>query len=126
MVLGILAHLMMYGPSSFKFQRMWTRHEDFWRCVSSSWQEVTGGFGLRKLAEKLKHLKRKLQIWNKEVFGWTGRHIKALKEKIEEGDARLQEVYSETVEDDLLASKIELDVWQKREDMRLAQHVKSI
>ncbi|XP_040994284.1 uncharacterized protein LOC121240822 [Juglans microcarpa x Juglans regia] len=51
-------YLPRYGPSSFKFHFMWTTHEDFWRCVSSSWEGGVYGTGLWKLAEKLKRLKQ--------------------------------------------------------------------
>ncbi|KAF5447225.1 hypothetical protein F2P56_032793 [Juglans regia] len=82
------------------------------------------GTGLWKLAAKLKRLKLVLKSWNKEVFGWTGKHIKELEAKVEEGELRLQECYSEDVEADVLANKVELDVWLQREESRIAQQVK--
>ncbi|XP_040987651.1 uncharacterized protein LOC121235368 [Juglans microcarpa x Juglans regia] len=124
MLLGLSATLSRYGPSSFKFHFMWTTHEDFWRCVSSSWEGGVYGIGLWKLAKKLKRLKQVLRTWNKEIFGWTGRHIKDLEIKVEEGEASLQERFSEDVEMDVLANKMELDVWLKREEARLAQQFK--
>lgn len=65
MILGLLSLVLKYGPSSFKFQQMWTTHEDFMSCVTTSWQESTEGLGLWKLAEKLKRLKVVLRSWNK-------------------------------------------------------------
>ncbi|KAF5468656.1 hypothetical protein F2P56_012795 [Juglans regia] len=97
MLLGLADPVLRYGPSSFKFQQMWTLHEDFWRCVSS----------------------------NKEVFGWTGAHIKRLEAQVEEGEASLQEGFSEDVENDVLAARLELSVRQKREEIRIAQQVKN-
>ncbi|KAF5458789.1 hypothetical protein F2P56_022794 [Juglans regia] len=82
------------------------------------------GMGLWKLVAKLKRLKLVLKSWNKDVFGWTGKHIKELEAKVEEGEFRLQECYSEDVEADILANKVELDVWLKREESRIAQQVK--
>lgn len=56
-ILGLADPLLRYGSSSFKFQQMWTLHEDFGRCVSSAWQENIGGSGLWQLAYKLKRFK---------------------------------------------------------------------
>ncbi|KAF5477452.1 hypothetical protein F2P56_004092 [Juglans regia] len=69
MVLGLSVSSARYGHTSFKFQYMWTNHEDFWRCVSSSWQVEVNGMGLWKLAVKLKRLKLVLKSWNKDMFG---------------------------------------------------------
>ncbi|XP_035542978.1 uncharacterized protein LOC118346079, partial [Juglans regia] len=91
---------------------------------TSSWQVEVNGTGLWKLAAKLKRLKLVLKSWNKDVFGWTGKHIKELEAKVEEGELRLQECYSEDVEVDVLANKVELDVWLQREESRIAQQVK--
>ncbi|XP_041000717.1 uncharacterized protein LOC121246597 [Juglans microcarpa x Juglans regia] len=96
MVLGLSVSSTKYGHTSFKFQYMWINHEDFWRCVSFL---VGGGNG-------------------------TGKHIKELEAKVEEGEFRLQECYSEDVEVDVLANKVELDVWLKRQESRIAQQVK--
>ncbi|XP_035540280.1 uncharacterized protein LOC118344244 [Juglans regia] len=54
----------------------------------------------------------------------NGKHIKELEAKVEEGELRLQECYSEDVEADVLANKVELDVWLQREESRIAQQVK--
>ncbi|KAF5474951.1 hypothetical protein F2P56_006803 [Juglans regia] len=124
MLLGLSDCLTRYGLSSFKFHFMWTTHEDFWPYVSSSWEVPMYGSGLWKLAGKLKRLKQALRTWNKEVFGWTSRHIKNIEMRVEEGETNLQERYSEDVEMDVLANKMELDVWLRREENRLAQQFK--
>lgn len=96
-------------------------HDNFWKLVSFVWQEYVRGSGLSKLAFKLERLKVALWHWNKEVFGWTRDHIKSLEERVEEGEARLQEQFSEDVESDVLATKVELMTWLKREEARIAQ-----
>ncbi|KAF5468557.1 hypothetical protein F2P56_012700 [Juglans regia] len=124
LLVGLKDRLMRYGPSVFKFQQMWTSHDDFWRIVSLVWQEGSYGSGLSSLAIKLKRLKIALRCWNKDVFGWTGAHIKRLEERVEEGETQLQEHYSVDVETDVLATKLELSSWLKREETRIAQKVK--
>ncbi|XP_041025362.1 uncharacterized protein LOC121265753 [Juglans microcarpa x Juglans regia] len=64
--------------------------------------------------------------WNSDVFGWTGAHIKRLEARVEEGEVSLQEGFSEDVENDVLASRLELSIWQKGEELRIAQQVKNV
>ncbi|KAK4419665.1 hypothetical protein Salat_2379400 [Sesamum alatum] len=48
---------------------MWARHPDFLATVQSNWGFPTGCHGKAGLSAKLKRLKHKLRVWNKEVFG---------------------------------------------------------
>ncbi|KAF5470850.1 hypothetical protein F2P56_011338, partial [Juglans regia] len=99
-------------------------HVDFPSCVREVWNQTEAGSGLLKLAAKLKKLKVVLKGWNKKVFGWTTGHIKELEGRIERLESHLQLNYDEEVELDLLASKMELDTWICREEVRLAQCAK--
>ncbi|XP_042950203.1 uncharacterized protein LOC122282311 [Carya illinoinensis] len=76
------------------------------------------------LVTKLKHLKIALRTWNNQIFGKTVSHIAALEDRIKGLEVSLQSEYAEDVEDDLVASQLELSVWLNREEQRLAQQAK--
>ncbi|XP_042969986.1 uncharacterized protein LOC122302667 [Carya illinoinensis] len=69
-----------HGHVPFKFQQMWTTHENFSNFVTNEWKED-------------------------------------LEEQLQLGD-------SKDVELDLLTTKVELDTWNTREEIRLAQQAK--
>ncbi|RVW38817.1 hypothetical protein CK203_074199 [Vitis vinifera] len=58
------------GPSPFRFENMWLKTEGFKELVRSWWQgtEVRGNASY-KLATKMKEIKQKLKVWNREEFG---------------------------------------------------------
>lgn len=59
---------------------------------------------------KLKRMKVVLRDWNKRTFGRTDCQIADLEVRIEGLETSLQESYSVEIEDDLVASKIELSM----------------
>ncbi|XP_022880648.1 uncharacterized protein LOC111397916 [Olea europaea var. sylvestris] len=65
--------------------------------------------GLEKLAAKLKATKNTLKVWNKQVFGKVDNIILELEERVEALDHRLQDTYSDDIEQEYLISKIELE-----------------
>ncbi|RVW27354.1 hypothetical protein CK203_109429 [Vitis vinifera] len=58
------------GSTPFRFENMWLKEEGFKDLVHSWWQgiEVKGNASY-KLAIKMKEIKQKLKVWNREVFG---------------------------------------------------------
>ena len=58
------------GPSPFRFENMWLKVEDFLDLIRNWWRgiEVRGTASYR-LEAKMKELKQKLKVWNREVFG---------------------------------------------------------
>ncbi|CAI9755487.1 unnamed protein product [Fraxinus pennsylvanica] len=125
MIIHLQKQFISYGPSPFRFQRMWCEHELFLPCVEAAWKShdrslVLGG--LEKLAAKLKVTKEALKVWNKQVFKRVDNVILELEEHVEALDSRLQ--CSEDVEQEFLNAKIELEEWQRREEIRLAQLAK--
>ena len=58
------------GPSPFRFENMWLKVEGFIDLIRSWWRgiEVRGTVSFR-LAAKMKGIKQKLKVWNREVFG---------------------------------------------------------
>ena len=59
-----------WGPTPFRFEKMWLLHSEFRKCFSTWWQEgQEDGWEGHKFMRKLKFVKSKLKFWNKEVFG---------------------------------------------------------
>ena len=58
------------GPTPFRFENMWFKVEGFKDLIRSWWWgiEVRGSASFR-LSAKLKELKQKLKVWNREKFG---------------------------------------------------------
>ncbi|RVW97997.1 hypothetical protein CK203_029087 [Vitis vinifera] len=58
------------GPSPFRFENMWLKADGFTDLLRSWWQgvEVRGRASVR-LAIKMRVLKQKIKVWNREVFG---------------------------------------------------------
>ena len=58
------------GPIPFRFENMWLKVEGFKDLVHSWWQGIeVRGSASYKLASKMKEIKQKLKVWNREVFG---------------------------------------------------------
>ncbi|XP_022867043.1 uncharacterized protein LOC111386798 [Olea europaea var. sylvestris] len=117
----------LYGPTPFRFQRMWCEHEGFLPLVEAAWRLGDSGLmlgGLEKLMAKLKATKKALKLWNKEIFGRVDNVILELEERVEALDSRLQDAFSNEAEQEYLSSKIELEEWQRREEIRLSQLAK--
>ncbi|RVW27976.1 hypothetical protein CK203_094127 [Vitis vinifera] len=58
------------GSTPFRFENMWLKVEGFKDLIHSWWQgiEVRGSTSF-KLAAKMKEIKQKLKVWNREIFG---------------------------------------------------------
>jgi len=56
-------------PSSLKFMKMWTLHNNCKQVVQDCWNVNIAGCPMYILSTKLKLLKNKSKVWNKEVFG---------------------------------------------------------
>ncbi|RVW42532.1 hypothetical protein CK203_106639 [Vitis vinifera] len=56
-------------PTPFRFENMWLKAEGFKELVRSWWQGIdVRGSASYKLATKMKEIKQKLKVWNREVF----------------------------------------------------------
>jgi len=67
------------GKAPFKFKNMLLEYEGFNDLISKWWGQLhVPGFASFLVASKLKYLKEKLKVWNKEVFG----DIEAKKHKL--------------------------------------------
>ncbi|KAG2684878.1 hypothetical protein I3760_10G096300 [Carya illinoinensis] len=104
---------------------MWVSYPPFFYCVSVSWKgETVGGSRLYRLVTKLRRLKIALRSWNKHIFGRMDTHIAVLEDRIKGLEVSLQCTFSEDMEDDLIASQMELSVWLDRDEKCLSQQVK--
>nr|XP_027109270.1 uncharacterized protein LOC113729143 [Coffea arabica] len=56
-------------PKSFKFQSFWVSSPGLLPLVQSNWDLATQGYGMYRLAFKLKRLKTCLRQWSREHFG---------------------------------------------------------
>ncbi|RVX18648.1 hypothetical protein CK203_006606 [Vitis vinifera] len=58
------------GPTPFRFENMWLKVEGFNDIIRTWWQEIeVRGSASYRLAVKMKEIKKKLKVWNKEVLG---------------------------------------------------------
>ncbi|WKA02253.1 hypothetical protein VitviT2T_020466 [Vitis vinifera] len=72
------------GPSPFRFENMWLKVEGFQDMIRRWWWEIeVRGSASYRLATKLKEIKQKLKIWNKEVFGNLGCNKAAALQQVE-------------------------------------------
>lgn len=86
--------------SRFTFQRMWLDHPEFHKLVEDIWNGSVVGTPSLRVAEKLKRLKLKLKSWNWETFGDVGVQSRQLQSRVEELDTRLQNRWSQELEDE--------------------------
>ena len=72
-----------WGPSPFRFENMWLEHSGFRQECEQWWRGIeVEGWESYRIMEKLRALKDKIQVWNKEVFGDTRIIKKEVVEKI--------------------------------------------
>nr|XP_027090446.1 uncharacterized protein LOC113711482 [Coffea arabica] len=57
------------APKPFKFQNFWVSSSEFQSTVQSNWELPTQGYGMYRLAFKLKRLKACLRHWSRQHFG---------------------------------------------------------
>ncbi|KAK0593001.1 hypothetical protein LWI29_028893 [Acer saccharum] len=124
MIVNLERASLSYGPAPFRFQNMWCLHENFLSCVQDAWHRTDLGSGMLKLAIRLKRTKVALRAWNRNVFGLVDSNLKALEGRLENLENLLQMGYAEDVEEDYLVTKLEINVWEKREAIRLGQIAK--
>lgn len=66
----INSSLPIGGLTPFGFENMWIRHKDFKPNISSWWADnVPSRWAANKFHLKLKSIKVRVKLWNKEVFG---------------------------------------------------------
>ncbi|KAK3172172.1 hypothetical protein Dsin_032509 [Dipteronia sinensis] len=98
-LLQFVTDMERYGPTPFRFQNMWTSHVGwFLDVVGNSWNKtMVSESGLHQLVGKLKRMKQRLKVWNKETFGHVDGIIRELEERVEHYEEMLQAEYSEDI-----------------------------
>ncbi|WKA11092.1 hypothetical protein VitviT2T_028622 [Vitis vinifera] len=87
------------GPAPFRFENMWFKVEGFKDLIRNWWRgiEVSGSANFR-LSVKLKELKQKLKVWNREEFGNLECNKEAALHQVEYWD-RVEDERSLTMEE---------------------------
>jgi len=58
------------GKTPFRFENMWLQFEGFFDLIKEWWEETQPhAFASYVIASKLKYIKAKLKVWNREIFG---------------------------------------------------------
>lgn len=112
------------GTVPFRFRQMWTKHPEFLKLVevNCTFRVMVLVYG--SLRVNLRYLEWCLGSCNKMVFGHTLNHIQDLETQIASLEESLQTEFNKEVEQDLLVSKLELNIWLDRENLRLSHLAK--
>ncbi|XP_022891945.1 uncharacterized protein LOC111406805 [Olea europaea var. sylvestris] len=124
LLVQFLAQQERYGPPPFYFQWIWVDHADFLPLVKENWEEPTRNSPLFKLGVKLKRLKPILRKWNKSGFGNIKCRILELEDKIVRLEDQVLNFGNVQDEKELIATRLELKDWIRREESFLAQKTK--
>lgn len=109
MLINLSKSFEWYGPRTFKFQSMWTLHDNFVPIVRKIQAKTLIGLGLTKLAAKLESTKKILREWNKEVFGHVDTNIQDLEQRLNKLEDELQKGHNVELEFEFLLNKGELE-----------------
>jgi ribonuclease HI len=76
--------------SQFKFLKMWSLHPTCKELISDCWNTNFVGSPMFVLCSKLKLLKEKLKVWNREVFGNVHSSVKEAEDTLRSIQCQLQ------------------------------------
>jgi len=89
--------------NSFKKFKVWTTHEDCRRLVLETWNKDVVGNGMRRLQQKLVHVKEAFKVWNLSIFRDVHRQLDLASMEV----ARIQQLIDEhSINDDLHAQEL--------------------
>ena len=72
-----------WGPKLFRVLDSWLLYRSFIKVVQDCWSSTQqSGWGDYVLKEKLKRLKNRLKIWNKEQYGDTYKKVKQIQDEL--------------------------------------------
>ena len=79
----LTSKLVDWGPKPFRILDCWLSDLSFRKMVEESWNGIQqSGWGGYVLKEKIKRLKQRLKVWNKEQFGDTFMKFKKIEEEL--------------------------------------------
>ncbi|VVA25489.1 Hypothetical predicted protein, partial [Prunus dulcis] len=62
--------ILKWGPGPFRFENMWIEHPEFKKKFKQWWgEDQINGWEGYKFSRRLRTIKQKIKVWNKEVFG---------------------------------------------------------
>jgi len=76
--------------SQFKFMRMWAMHQDCKQIIQEIWNTNVIGCPMFVLNSKLKSLKVRLKVWNKESFGNVHDLVNKAEQTLQEVQNKIQ------------------------------------
>ena len=89
-----------WGPKPFKILDCWLKDKSLGNIVNECWtQTQQRGWGGFMLKEKIKRLKQRLKLWNKEQFGDTFK-------KVQDIEAKLNKLEDDTTDRQLTSQEI--------------------
>ncbi|KAL4199007.1 hypothetical protein AMTRI_Chr03g48980 [Amborella trichopoda] len=98
----------------FRFQHVWTEHPEFLEVVKEVWKQRITGSPMFRIAKKLQMLKKKLKVWNKNIFGNELQDVVGTNSMIDE-----DEIMAETKGHNALA--IQEKFWASKSRVRWLQ-----
>ncbi|XP_043717635.1 uncharacterized protein LOC122665544 [Telopea speciosissima] len=101
------------GKRPFRFESMWTLHEDCKNAASRAWSIPVSGPASKQTLLKIAHCKEVYKKWNAEVFGNIYESIKSIKDELSHIQGLPSSLYSQERESEL--QKL-LDVQLQREE----------
>ncbi|XP_026420529.1 uncharacterized protein LOC113316582 [Papaver somniferum] len=107
------------GPSPFRFEVMWFLENGFLKLLEDWWQSFCfAGTASTVLWLKLKALKEKLKLWNKEVFGITNFKLNFILEEIQTIDVFAEDnILSGSLVNEKIKLKTEFEKVTKMEEI---------
>lgn len=101
-----------WGPKPFRFQDAWLSNPSCMSLAKEVWNcSIVHGWSGYKLMQKLKAVKEKLKLWNKEVFGDINVKLQVLEEKLHQMDI-LSEERVLTSEEKLSKRSLKSEFWK--------------
>ena len=101
-----------YGssPKLFKFFNYWSKHTAFLAIVKESWMEPMSGSPIKVLHRKLKRLKQRLKVFDREMFFDLSMRVKAKRVELD----RVQEEVLRQPRADLvqLEKKLSMELYE--------------
>lgn len=98
----------------FRFEAMWMEAKDCESVITKSWQEGNTELFIYNVAGRIDLCSQRLEIWNKQKFGFVHKHIQKAREQlklIQESDPHYLRM------DDHQAARNTLQCWLEHEEL---------
>lgn len=76
-----------WGPKPFRFMNMWLKDPNCLKIAKEAWEEdVTMGWAGFVILKRMKRVKERIKVWNKEDFGDVNAALQNLEDKMHQFD----------------------------------------